>query len=184
MPKPPWPLSLALVLAACSGGKDDSGAAASDVPDNAYCEDVADWDPSYAALEEAVLDLVNEERGVGGTCGSDSYPPSDPLSMVPELRCAARVHALDMIARDFFDHTNPDGDGPYERSTYAGYDAMWSGENIAAGSVTAEGVMGQWMNSPGHCSNILFPDFTEIGVGYTPGGAYGSMWVQVFGSPL
>lgn len=183
MPKIPL-LGLVLPLAACSGADKDDAGAASDVPDNAYCADVADWDPSWVALEEDVLDLVNAERAQGGTCGGDSYAPSDPLEMQPALRCAARVHALDMIDRGFFDHINPDGDGPYERSAYAGYDAMWSGENIAAGSVTAEGVMDQWMNSPGHCSNILFEDFTEIGVGYVPGGPYGTMWVQVFGTPF
>ncbi|WP_030691367.1 sigma-70 family RNA polymerase sigma factor [Streptomyces globisporus] len=123
------------------------------------------------STEEQVIDLVNAERAKAG-CG--------PLTEHPLLTRAAQGHSDDMAARDFFDHTNPDGDGPGERITAAGY--AWSsyGENIAKGQTTAAQVMDSWMNSPGHRANILNCGFKEIGVGlHTSGGPY---WTQAFGS--
>jgi uncharacterized protein YkwD len=43
--------------------------------------------------------------------------------------------------------------------------------------------MDQWMGSDGHCANIMNPSFTEIGVGYYPGGQWGHLWTQNFGTP-
>jgi uncharacterized protein YkwD len=155
-----------------------------DVPDNAYCAPVANVDPTWKQLEEDVLALVNQNRAMGANCGSQgNFGPTGPLTMDPALRCAARKHSLDMHVRDFFDHTNPDGQAPWDRMDLAGYGAYsTAGENIAAGSPDAAGTMNQWMNSDGHCSNIMNPDYDHIGVGYYPGGQYGHLWTQVFGA--
>ncbi|MER7537667.1 sigma-70 family RNA polymerase sigma factor [Streptomyces sp. NPDC097704] len=120
---------------------------------------------------QQVISLVNSERAKAG-CG--------PLTENSLLTKAAQGHSDDMAARNFFDHTNPDGDGPGERITAAGY--AWSsyGENIAKGQTTAAQVMESWMNSPGHRANILNCGFKEIGIGiHTSGGPY---WTQAFGS--
>lgn len=55
-----------------------------------------------------------------------------------------------------------------------------AGENIAAGQRTPKDVVTAWMNSDGHRKNILSSSFTEIGVGYAKGGAYGHYWTQMF----
>ena len=155
-----------------------------EVPDNAYCQGVADWNPSYTALENQILEIVNQRRAEGANCGSaGSFGPAGPLSMNPALRCAARVHSKDMVDRNFFDHTNPSGESPFVRMGHAGYSYSTAGENIAAGNSTAAATMQQWMNSDGHCGNIMNPAFTEIGVGYYPGGQYGHVWTQTFGAP-
>ncbi|MFI0924314.1 sigma-70 family RNA polymerase sigma factor [Streptomyces sp. NPDC021012] len=120
---------------------------------------------------QQVIGLVNQERAKAG-CG--------PLTEHPLLTKAAQGHSDDMAARDFFDHTNPDGDGPGERITAAGYAWASYGENIAKGQTTAAQVMDSWMNSPGHRANILNCGFKEIGIGlHTSGGPY---WTQAFGS--
>ncbi|MEM6291060.1 MAG: CAP domain-containing protein [Myxococcota bacterium] len=169
------------------GGSDDGGDApppSDEVPDNAYCGDVAAWDAAHLQLENEILEIVNQVRAQGANCGSaGSFGPAGPMTMDPALRCAARVHSLDMVDRNFFDHTNPSGESPFDRMGFAGYSYSTAGENIAAGNGTAAATMDQWMNSDGHCSNIMNPDFTEIGVGYYPGGQYGHMWTQVFGRP-
>jgi RNA polymerase sigma factor (sigma-70 family) len=128
--------------------------------------------PSGRAAQ--VLALVNKERAAAG-CG--------PLSQDPQLRDAAQGHSDDMAARDFFDHTNPDGDGPGERVTASGYRWSTYGENIAKGQQTPEAVMTSWMNSPGHRANILNCAFEEIGVGIHDGGG-GPYWTQNFGAKL
>ena len=83
-----------------------------------------------------------------------------------------------MVKRNFFSHTNPDGDSPTTRIRRAGYplNGAWStGENIAKGQQTAEIVMQTWMNSLGHKANILSTRFQDIGIGFT-----NNVWVQNF----
>ncbi len=155
-----------------------------DVPDNAYCAPVGGWDPAWAQLELDVLELVNQVRAQGADChGKGMFGPAGPLTMDPALRCAARKHSADMAARNFFDHTNPDGETPWDRMAKAGYgNYSNAGENIAAGSADAQGTMNQWLGSDGHCANIMNPAFQHIGVGYSTGGQYGHLWTQVFGA--
>ncbi|MGW0945673.1 sigma-70 family RNA polymerase sigma factor [Streptomyces sp. NPDC002623] len=125
-------------------------------------------------LESQVIALVNKERATAG-CGALT---GDAL-----LRKAAQGHSDDMAARDFFDHTNPDGADPGQRITAAGYRWSTYGENIAKGQQTAESVMTSWMNSEGHRANILNCDFKNIGVGIHDG-AGGPWWTQNFGTKL
>lgn len=133
-------------------------------------------------MEEEVVTIVNQTRSQGANCGSKGdFGAAGPLTMHPLLRCAARMHSKDMVDRDFFDHTNPDNESPWDRIAKSGYGGYQNaGENIAAGSGTAAGVVDQWMNSDGHCANIMNPAFNQIGVGYYPGGQYGHVWTQVF----
>jgi len=168
------------------GASDDGAPGESDVPDVEYCAGVAAWPADARAFETEVVVLVNEERAQGATCGSDSFAAAGPLTMEPRLHCTARVHSLDMATRGFFDHVNPDGEDPFDRMTRAGYDYQAAGENIAAGQTTPQEVVAGWMESPGHCSNIMSPDFTQIGVGYvfTAEGQFPHYWTQTFGTPF
>jgi uncharacterized protein YkwD len=156
-----------------------------DVPNGVpYCGPAATWDAAWKQKEEDILAIVNQVRAQGANCGSEgNFGPAGPLTMDPNLRCAARMHSKDMNDRDFFDHTNPDGESPWDRMDKAGYgNYSNAGENIAAGSPDAAGTMDQWMGSDGHCANIMNPDFEHIGVGYHPGGQWGHLWTQVFGA--
>lgn len=88
-----------------SGGLDGGG---DDVPDSLSCADVADWPADWVAREEEILALVNQYRAAGATCGGNARPPAEPLTMDPVLRCAARLHSMDMAERDFFSHATWD----------------------------------------------------------------------------
>lgn len=128
--------------------------------------------PTPTGAVAQVVALVNKERADAG-CG--------PLTEDPQLNQAALGHSEDMDARDFFDHTNPDGADPGQRITAAGYTWSTYGENIAQGQQTPEAVMDSWMNSPGHRANILNCSFKDIGVGIHEG-AGGPWWTQNFGA--
>jgi uncharacterized protein YkwD len=169
------------LLAACA--KDEGDGLGVDLPRGEHCDPVADWDASWVELEEDVLVLVNEHRAQGATCGGESFGPTGPLSMQGNLVCAARLHSLDMAENGYFDHTNQEGQSPWDRMEEAGYAWSAAAENIARGQQDAAQVMDSWMNSPGHCANIMNPDLEEIGVGYVllDGGA--PHWTQVFGTP-
>lgn len=123
-----------------------------------------------ASAEAAVIDMVNNERVKVGC---------SPLKASGALSDLARAHSKDMAARGFFDHTNPDGETPWDRAERAGVSNL-GGENIARGQADAEAVMDSWMNSEGHRANILNCDFTTLGTGaYMADG--GPWWTQNFG---
>ncbi|MGW5903913.1 CAP domain-containing protein [Streptomyces althioticus] len=119
-----------------------------------------------------VVELTNRERARAGL---------PPLSRDPLLTTAARAHSADMVARDFYAHTAPDGSKPWDRAAAAGSRCRTVGENIACGQRSAAEVVRGWMNSPGHRANILKPEFTHIGVGFAGGGRAGTYWTQLFG---
>ncbi|MCC0094254.1 sigma-70 family RNA polymerase sigma factor [Streptomyces flavotricini] len=130
--------------------------------------------PAPSGVAGQVIALVNSERAAAG-CG--------PLKEDPKLQSAAQGHSDDMAARDFFDHTNPDGADPGKRTTAAGYRWSTYGENIARGQQTAASVMDSWMKSPGHRANILNCSFKDIGVGIHTGPG-GPWWTQNFGAKM
>ncbi|MEM6730690.1 MAG: CAP domain-containing protein [Myxococcota bacterium] len=168
-----------------------------EIPEGPYCDRVSEWDSQWAGFEDEVLRLVNIERGVGGVCAGGgeqrSFPASAPLSNNGFLRCAARNHSLDMAANRFFSHNHPEtNEQPSDRINRTGY--AWSrvGENIAVGQNGPAAVVDAWMNSFGHCTNILEPSYVEIGVGFYDSGAPhstspatipGRYWTQNFGTP-
>jgi uncharacterized protein YkwD len=168
------------------GSSGDGTPGEPDVPATDYCAGVAQWPEEARAFETEVVVLVNQARAQGATCGGASFDPTGPLAMEARLRCAARVHSLDMAMRGFFDHVNPDGEDPFVRMERAGYSFLAAGENIAAGQTTPQEVVDGWLASPGHCSNIMSPDFSQIGVGYVaaPQGMLPHYWTQTFGTPF
>lgn len=137
----------------------------------------------YASLEDEILAISNQRRAAGANCGGTNYPAVGPLVMNEQLRQAARAHSMDMGARNFFDHNTPEGTTPFQRIAAAGYTGSPQGENIAAGNDTAAETMTQWMNSPGHCRNIMNGQFRALGVGYArvAGSRYTHYWTQNFG---
>ncbi|MFC9283193.1 sigma-70 family RNA polymerase sigma factor [Streptomyces collinus] len=136
--------------------------------------DTPDAAPTSSGTVDQVVALVNQQRATAG-CG--------PVTEDPQLEKAAQGHSDDMAARNFFEHTNPDGADPGQRITAAGYRWSTYGENIAKGQQTPQSVMDSWMNSPGHRANILNCSFKNIGVGVHRGSG-GPWWTQDFGAKL
>ncbi|MFJ2438372.1 CAP domain-containing protein [Streptomyces anulatus] len=126
--------------------------------------------PTDASARSEVLALVNQERAKVGC---------SPLSTSAPLTSLAQNFSEDMAARSFFDHTDPDGDTPWDRAAQAGVQGLGA-ENIARGQADAQAVMEGWMNSEGHRANILNCDYKTIGIGVHEGSG-GPWWVQNFG---
>ena len=137
------------------------------------------------ALQQRVLQLVNEARRQPRNCGAEAFDAAQQVSASTALSSAAMAHAQDMATHSHFQHAGTDGSTPGERATRAGY--RWSvvAENIASGITSAEDVVKGWLDSPGHCVNIMRPEFTEMGVAYViePGSKHRIYWSQVFGVP-
>jgi uncharacterized protein YkwD len=84
-----------------------------------------------------------------------------PLVYNVTLERAARTHANLMAARNDLSHTL--GGTLRQRVTAAGYEGA-VGENLGAGQPTLEGVIEGWLNSSGHRSTLLSPNFKEFGL--------------------
>ena len=173
----PAALALALLLAgalvACGGGGGGSSGRAGD-PSKAPSDPPPSSGTSMSDAELAmaidVLDLVNQERQAAGL---------GPLIWHEGASEVAYLHSLDMDVRDYFDHTNPDGELPWDRLTDAGIDWSRAGENIAWGYSSPQAVMSGWMGSSGHRANILSESFTHVGIGVHDDG-FSIWWTQVF----
>lgn len=137
------------------------------------CEAIAaSWDCGLAEDEEAVVELVNEMRAEPQTCGETVWPAAGPVEHVPLMRCASRLHAWDQQHRGYYSHDSPEGHGPGYRMNKTGAGTT-AAENIFMTTMDPEGTMAGWMNSPGHCQNIMNGDYSYIGVG-----RFGGHWVM------
>ena len=101
------------------------------------------------------------------------------LSYDETLSTVALSHSTDMAKRDYIDHTDPDGVGPFDRIDKASVNYVAAAENIASGFSTAAKVVESWLNSPKHSANILNAEFNKIGVGYFAGGSNGTYWTVI-----
>jgi uncharacterized protein YkwD len=128
---------------------------------------------------------ANEARARGARCGERSFAPAPPVKLSDTLASVAFGHAADMAAHDYFEHEDLAGHSPADRVRAVGYREKLVGENIAYGPESTEEVMRGWLDSPGHCENIMDPRFAEMGIAFAPGHASkrGLYWVQVLAAP-
>jgi uncharacterized protein YkwD len=128
---------------------------------------------------------VNQYRVAGANCGSaGNFAPAPALAWNNMLTLAAEGHSRDMVNNVFFSHTGSNGSNGGQRITAAGY--IWSawGENIAAGQTGVNQVIDDWIGSPGHCANLMDPDFVDVGAVCVPGTAatsFGTFWTMNLG---
>ena len=135
-------------------------------------------------LSARVLELVNQVRASGARCGERSFGPAPPVRFSRLLANVAYDHAADMATHDYFEHVDPAGHTPADRVRGSGYREKLVGENIAYGPQTADEVMRGWMDSPGHCENIMDTRFGEMGIAFAAGRAkQGLYWVQLLADP-
>lgn len=142
--------------------------------------------PGQEVAGRQILDAVNLARASARNCGTRAFGAAAPVAWNGALAAAALAHSRDMATHRHFAHTGTDGSVVGRRAERAGYRWRLIGENIAAGHTSARETVAGWIESPGHCANLMNPTFTEMGAGYDirrarmPGYAY---WTQVFGLP-
>jgi uncharacterized protein YkwD len=136
-------------------------------------------------LAARALQLVNEARARGARCGDHAFGPAPPVRLSGTLAGVALGHATDMAKHDYFEHEDREGHSPADRVRAIGYREALVGENIAYGPQSAEEVVNGWLESPGHCENIMDPRFAEMGIAYAAGQAvrHGLYWVQLLAEP-
>lgn len=127
--------------------------------------------PQHSANEQYLLELINAERAKVG---------AQPLAFDNDLSESAEAHDQWMLATDTFSHTGSGGSSPTTRMKAAGYtlSGSWAtAENIAWATTRAPTgyadevklLHTNLMNSSGHRTNILNPNFREVGLGFEVG---------------
>lgn len=117
-----------------------------------------------AGIQAEMLQRVNAFRAAGAVCGTVTYAPAAALVWNTPLLQAATGHSSDMATNNYFSHTSLDGRTLVQRVLATGYSYSALGENIAAGQSSVQSVVTGWINSPGHCQNLMNPTFRDIAV--------------------
>ncbi|TCK98761.1 uncharacterized protein YkwD [Natranaerovirga hydrolytica] len=112
-----------------------------------------------------------------------SFHNKAPLEWDDLAAEAARAHSEDMAIKEYFSHTNLEGESPFDRMRNYGINYWSAAENIAAGYRGIE-ITHAWINSSGHRDNIL-GDTERLGVGiyYKSNSIYSFYSTQKFYSP-
>jgi hypothetical protein len=103
-----------------------------------------------------LLQETNQQRANNGRTA---------LGLNNTLSQAAQQKANDMVARDYWSHTSPEGTQPWQIISSVGYAYVTAGENLAYGFDSSSGALAGWMNSPGHQANVLSVNYQEVGFG-------------------
>jgi len=123
--------------------------------------DLLNLDKFLASLtQELIIDEVNpvrEEKGYAKVTSSE------------KLSLAAQMKAEDMLQRQYFDHTGPDGERPWSWLKKVDYKYAAAAENLAMNASNPKTLVKAWLNSDPHAKNILNGYFNEIGVGIATG---------------
>jgi len=158
---------------------------------------------SYAVAQKTtqseILKAINEARSVARDChdGNGLVSAAPALTWNEDLYASAYEHSYDLAESNTFSHygsgTETDITGSNNNKAsyfnerirangYVGYRTI--GENIAGGQSTIHEAVTAWLASPAHCTNIMNPNFKEIGVAVVTNSdsEYGIYWTQSFGA--
>ncbi len=134
-----------------------------------------------------LTEAINELRAQARTCGNQTLAATLPVSWDDRLALAAERHSTDMATHNFFSHTGSDGLSVAHRVSLQGYSWSRLGENIAAGTITIDATLTLWLDSPGHCVNLMSPLFTQIGaaqVEASEAADFPVYWTLVMADPI
>ncbi len=155
-------LGLGLVLPAC-GVDELLDAELGDAP---RCAEVDRWPVASVNAEDELLDAIETLRQAGTTCGAEVLPGVSPLEVIPQLHCAARLHAGDLIRNPSVpvDHEGSDGGSALARANAAGYDGIARQELLAGDYTSVEALVEAWQQDDAHCRALLDTTLDHVGV--------------------
>jgi uncharacterized protein YkwD len=187
------------LLAGCGGGGGDAGPASTATPAAAPVAQAAntaalvETTPTAAlsgtatkSFADQMLEAVNAARAVERNCGTTAFAAARPLAWQGQAEQAALAQAQYLQQNNLFSHAGANGSTVGDRLTATGYAWSTVGENIAAGYGDVASVVKGWLDSPGHCVNVMNPNFTDLGVSLvqaTSSNTYRTYWGMVLARP-
>ncbi len=129
-----------------------------------------------SAAENAMLVAINADRAGAGLV---------PVRADARLMAIARARSVDMVTKNYFSHTQPDGRNLFDILNADRITWYWGGEVIAWNNypmdVAASAANRQWMGSPSHKAIIMSANVNYVGVGLAIDPATGKkMWTADF----
>jgi hypothetical protein len=153
----------------------------------------------FTSLSAHAITLTRDEQRIFDLMRAESGQKRPFLKVDATLTKVARSRADDMARRGYFDHVNPDGNGPNYLVRQAGYSLPdWWGndrqanyvESISAGYSSPDAAWKAWMGSSGHRTHLLatdsfYADQTSVGIGVITrsGSKYGTYYVVITAPP-
>ncbi len=129
--------------------------------------------------QKGMVTAVNRIRTEGCYCGRKYMSPVQNVDWSTTLYKSALNQAKEMNDYNFFAHYSKDGLDIGERLKKVGYDWMVAGENLGEGQESFNEVLFDWLKSYSHCTMLMHPKVTEMGVARVD-----KYWVQHFGKQM
>ncbi|MCA9649730.1 MAG: CAP domain-containing protein [Myxococcales bacterium] len=167
MPRTPRALPTGLALSALlSIGCGVDPLVDAEMGDAPRCVEVDRWPAASAEAEDELLDAIDALRQGGAECGGEALDGVGPLELQPELHCAARLHAGDLIRHPELevDHAGSDGSTPLSRANAADYDGIARQELLAGDFRDADALVSAWLDSEPHCRALLDDTLGHVGI--------------------
>ncbi len=109
-----------------------------------------------------------------------------PLKINQQLSNAAELKVKDMFAKQYWEHTAPDGTAPWYWFGQVDYTYAEAGENLAKNFATSDTTIAAWLASPTHRANVLKKDYVDVGFAVMTGtlkGKPATIIVAMYGAP-
>ncbi|MEP7056806.1 MAG: CAP domain-containing protein [Caldimonas sp.] len=130
---------------------------------------------------------LNEIRHRGAICHrAAGLSVGAPLQWSAPLAAVAQAQAQDMARLEQMGHLDGQHRGLAERLGALGYRFRAAVENVAVGYVSLDAVVEAWIDSEGHCDNLMNTTVLEFGLACSDGaagGGAGRYWTLVLGAP-
>lgn len=128
------------------------------------------------AAEAAMVTALNHDRTVHGLVA---------VRVDARLMAIARARSDDMVAKNYFSHTQPDGRNVFDILSAQHITWYGAGEIIAWNNYPTDSTVSaanrQWVESPGHFAILMSKDYNYVGVGLADDPATGvKMWTAVY----
>ena len=135
-----------------------------------------------ASLTQQAVVQINAIRASARNCGGVSFAAASPIAGNDKLEAAAIAQAQYMQSTNTLTHVGSGNSSIADRITGTGY--LWSGigENVAVGYETLADVLQGWVESPGHCANLMNAGFADIGIAQSAAGT-SDYWALTLARP-
>lgn len=169
----------ALLLAGCIETSDDEAAGSTPEPTAGLSN------PMTTQEIDDFIVAINSYRVAGASCGSKGvFGAQSSLSWNQKLALAAQVHSDDQFEMNQMTHTGSDNSNPGDRIKRQGYELAAARENVASGYFgSVERLAEAWMESDGHCANMMAGDVTQLGIAATRVDTGGGFWTLKLAQP-
>lgn len=135
-------------------------------------------DANLSVNVQELIDMTNNYRASQGLSS---------LTINPRLTQAAVNKASDILSKQYFNHTSPEGKKFSDWIREVGYKYFYVGENLAIDFDNNKDIFEAWLDSPTHKENIDKPQYQEIGIAALNGkykNRPSTVVVQLFGTRI